>query len=158
MRRERFWTWSRYFASNWNQAKLQSGGARAQPSEQQEGANLGVAEGDNIAEDDRGVDVGDASEFVMGCGGAFWCYTHMLVEVADVLLQFQTFFEGCPCHRKSSPSGERLPRHRLHEHRLQALSHSSCPAKGRSAPECACGKVKDILGKCIADSDGERVA
>ena len=91
----------------------------------------------------------------------FWAYNHaVLCATHGVLFELQNYMEGCPCHHRSFHSKPGFSPGRPYFQRRQqyigetGVANSTCPLRGRRAPELAAGRHKDYLQDLIAHTLG----
>ena len=92
---------------------------------------------------------------------AFWAYAHaVLYATHGVLFELQNWGESCPCHSvdfrtKDGYSAGRPYFRRRHEWIGEtSVSNSSCPMRGRRAPELAAGRYKAHLEALVHQCAG----
>ena len=91
---------------------------------------------------------------------AFWCYGHaVLYAVHGCLYEFQNWAESCPCHSRPftvkdgfSPGRPYFARRSEYVGET-GVPDSSCPMRGRRAPELAAGRhrshLTDLANQCL---------
>ncbi|CAK0862217.1 unnamed protein product, partial [Prorocentrum cordatum] len=91
----------------------------------------------------------------------FWVYGHaILCAVHGCLYELQNYMESCPCHavdcreKDGFAAGRPYFRRRAEFIGEAGLKHSTCPMRGRRAPDLAAGKHKEYLAELVTQSLG----
>ena len=91
----------------------------------------------------------------------FWVYSQaILYAVHGCLYEFQNYMEGCPCHENTFRDKNGFSPGRPYFQRRQAfigetgLKNSTCPMRGRRAPDLAAGRhrayLSDLVAQCLS--------
>ena len=81
-----------------------------------------------------------AAEFVKS--DFLWAFTHLIAIIREALDHLFNFMETCPCHSRDKGHTQ-----------SKTLCGGPCPLKTCRAPECAAGKVRDIMQHHLEQSD-----